>query len=377
MSLIVSDRSVDSAAPALSIRALDRSFGDSSAVRGFSLEVAEGEVVSLLGPSGCGKTTTLRCVSGLESIDGGTINIAGRLVSSPTVQVPPHRRAIGLVFQSYALWPHMTVRDNVAYGLKRTRLPKAEIKDRTDRILDLVGLAKLADRDPSQLSGGQQQRVALARSLVVEPKLLLLDEPLSNLDAGLRERMRTEIRSILKRVGMTALYVTHDQREAIAISDRIVLMSDGHIVQEGQPEFLYTQPASRFAATFLGAANLVELTSVRRDGAGFTGDSELGGTLTADSAAEATGAGAATAVLRPEWVELHAPDAAPTVNSWPGRVVDRLYQGDVVEYTVECGARRLRVSSRDERFAAGDGVRVHIPAHRVQLVPSEVAAVPA
>jgi ABC-type Fe3+/spermidine/putrescine transport system ATPase subunit len=367
VSSIVSDPHRDGPVE-LSIRGLNRFFGDARAVRGFSLDVRRGEIVSLLGPSGCGKTTTLRCVSGLESIDGGSIDIAGRLVSSTAVQIPPHRRQIGLVFQSYALWPHMTVRQNVGYGLKRLRLPKSQIAERTGRILELVGLEKLADRDPSQLSGGQQQRVALARSLVIEPRLLLLDEPLSNLDAGLRERMRTEIRAILKRVGMTALYVTHDQREAIAISDRIVLMNDGRTVQEGEPEFMYTQPASSFAATFLGAANLVELSAVRRRGDGFTGDTELGGPLTAASAA--TGA-ANIAVLRPEWIELHARKGVQEGNSWSGRIVDRLYQGEVVEYAIECGSHRLRVSSRDERFAVGDSVVVHIPAHRVHLVPSE------
>ena len=240
----------------LSVQELVVRYGDQVAVDGVSFHVADGEFVSLLGPSGCGKTTTLRCIAGLESAAGGEIRIGGRIVARDGREVAPERRGVNMVFQSYAVWPHMTVFDNVAYGLRVARLGAAEIARRTRDALGLVGLTGLEARYGTELSGGQQQRVAVARAVVTEPELLLFDEPLSNLDATLRERMRFELVGLQRRLGRTSVYVTHDQAEAMVMSDRIILMNQGRIVQEGSPRDLYDRPASRFAAEFVGAANL-------------------------------------------------------------------------------------------------------------------------
>src|SRR6187401_495385 len=230
------------------------------AVDGVSFAVPAGEIVVLLGPSGCGKTTTLRCVAGLEHPTGGEISIAGNLVSSPErgVLVPPRSRDLGMVFQSYAVWPHMTVRQNVVYPLKHRKIARAEAARKVDEVLQLVGLTEYADRPVVALSGGQMQRVALARSIVYRPQLLLLDEPLSNLDAKLRLRLRDDLRRILKGAGMTALYVTHDQAEAVVLGDRIGVMRDGALLQMGTPDEIYNRPADLFVANFTGATN--ELT---------------------------------------------------------------------------------------------------------------------
>ena len=240
----------------LEVRDLVVRYGGVTAVNGVSFQVAEGSFVSLLGPSGCGKTTTLRCIAGLESLSGGEIRIAGEVVARPGLEVPPERRGVNMVFQSYAVWPHMSVFDNVAYGLRTRNTPRAEIRARTEAALRLVGLEAFAARYGTELSGGQQQRVAVARAVVTEPRLLLFDEPLSNLDAGLRERMRFELLALQRRLGRTSVYVTHDQAEAMVMSDRIILMNQGRIVQEAAPRDLYERPATSFAASFVGNANL-------------------------------------------------------------------------------------------------------------------------
>src|SRR5215218_7469888 len=229
------------------------------AVDGVSFAVPAGEIVVLLGPSGCGKTTTLRCVAGLEHPTSGEISIAGRLVSSPGrgILVPPRLRELGMVFQSYAVWPHMTVRQNVSYPLRHRRVARAEAKRKVDAVLELVGLSEYAERPVVALSGGQMQRVALARSIVYRPQLLLLDEPLSNLDAKLRLRLRDDLRIILKQTGMTALYVTHDQAEAVVLGDRIGVMRDGKLLQMDTPDAIYNRPADLFVANFTGATNLL------------------------------------------------------------------------------------------------------------------------
>src|ERR1700737_2690684 len=229
------------------------------AVDDVSFTVAAGEIVALLGPSGCGKTTTLRCVAGLEHPTAGVIRIGGNVVSAPGegVLVPPRQRNIGLVFPSYAVWPHMTVWQNVAYPLRQRRTTRAEIDRRTSEALELVGLIEYAHRPVVSLSGGQMQRVALARSVVYEPQLLLLDEPLSNLDANLRLRLRDDLRRIIKRTGVTALYVTHDQAEAVVLGDRIGVMRDGKLLQMAPPGEIYNRPADLFVASFTGASNLL------------------------------------------------------------------------------------------------------------------------
>jgi len=230
-----------------------KSYGDVKVIHDFSLEIKDGEFVSFLGPSGCGKTTCLRMVSGLETNTGGLIQIDDTVVSDPDNKkiIPPEKRKVGMVFQSYAVWPHMNVFNNVAYPLKVAKTPKAELKKRVDEILNIVELNGLEKRMPSELSGGQQQRVALARGLVAQPKVLLLDEPLSNLDAKLREKMRGDIRKIQQDFGITCIYVTHDQIEAFTMSDRIVIMKDGDIVQQGTPEEIRENPVNDFVADFI------------------------------------------------------------------------------------------------------------------------------
>ncbi len=231
--------------------------GRMAALQGLSLDIADNRFVTLLGPSGCGKTTTLRLIAGYLQPDTGTIKVDGTVVSSPEGVTPPDRRGMGMVFQNYAVWPHKTVFENVSFGLMIRRLPSAQIRDRVMAMLDLVGLQGYDTRLPSQLSGGQQQRVALARSLVVEPGILLLDEPLSNLDAKLRERMRSELKDIQRRTGITFVYVTHDQSEALALSDEIAVMHLGRLQQYGSPRDIYTRPANRVVADFMGQVNFV------------------------------------------------------------------------------------------------------------------------
>src|SRR2546421_11774856 len=253
----------------LDVRDLRKQFaGGRPAVDGVSFHVPAGEIVVLLGPSGCGKTTPLRCIAGLEHPTAGRVSIGGRLMSAPLdgVQVPPRLRNIGMVFQSYAVWPHMTVRQNVAYPLRHRRAPRAEIERKTGDVLALVGLTEFAERPVVSLSGGQMQRVALARSLVYQPQLLLLDEPLSNLDAKLRMRLRDDLRRILKATGMTALYVTHDQSEAVVLGDRVGVMRDGRLLQMAAPNEIYNRPADLFVANFTGATNELTGTLIERNG---------------------------------------------------------------------------------------------------------------
>jgi iron(III) transport system ATP-binding protein len=247
----------------LSVEDLVVGYGRVMAVRNVSFQVEDGEFVSLLGPSGCGKTTTLRCIAGLEGSIAGTIRIGDETVVAEGLDIPPEKRGINMVFQSYAVWPHMTVFDNVAYGLRSRREPARTVADKVGDALKLVGLEGFTDRYGTDLSGGQQQRVALARAIVTSPRLLLFDEPLSNLDAGLRDRMRFELVELQRRLGQTSLYVTHDQSEAMLMSDRIILMRDGEIIQSGTPRELYERPATRFAAEFLGNANIVAGTIVK------------------------------------------------------------------------------------------------------------------
>ena len=266
---------VSGAAPALSVRRLRKAFGAVVAVDEVSLDAAPGEFLSLLGPSGCGKTTLLRIIAGLVEPDGGEVVLAGEDIT----RVAVHRRNLGLVFQSYALFPHMTVFENVAFGLRRRSVPPAELAPRVERMLELVRLGPLGTRQPRELSGGQQQRVALARALVTEPRVLLLDEPLSNLDALLRDEMRVELKRLQERLGTTMIFVTHDQAEALILSDRVVVMEAGRVEQIGRPEEVYRRPATAFVARFLGRANFLAgtvaetgatATVVALDGGGFS-----------------------------------------------------------------------------------------------------------
>ena len=309
------------------------------AVAGVSFAVPAGEIVVLLGPSGCGKTTTLRCVAGLEHPTAGTISIAGKVVSQPArgIAVAPRHRELGMVFQSYAVWPHMTVRQNVVYPLKHRRVARRDAARQVDEVLALVGLTEYAERPVVSLSGGQMQRVALARSIVYRPKLLLLDEPLSNLDAKLRIRLRDDLRRILKAAGMTALYVTHDQAEAVVLGDRIGVMRDGELLQMGTPDDIYNRPADLFVANFTGATNELTGTMVALNwpfgvidyGGGRRGEATLQNALLPGDKVRVA--------LRPETIRIGAQGA----NAFPARVTDRRYQGTQTVYDVELFGKRL------------------------------------
>jgi iron(III) transport system ATP-binding protein len=319
---------------------VSRKFGDFTAVSGVDLAVKEGEFVTLLGPSGCGKTTTLRMVAGLEQNTGGRISIGGRLVSDAErgLFVPAEHRALGMVFQSYAIWPHMTVFDNVAYPLRVRRMGRSDIRARVLEALKLVEMADYADRPAPALSGGQQQRVAIARALVFEPALLLLDEPLSNLDARLRAQMGSEFRALQKRLGITSLYVTHDQQEAMALSDRVVVMQAGRVLQIGAPEEIYQRPLSQAVASFFGSPNLLPATVVncaRLDDADFALSVRGSGWEGMCRAAEARAAGADVLVMvRPENVRV-AEGAKQANGVLSGRVVQSSFHGARRSVTVE------------------------------------------
>jgi multiple sugar transport system ATP-binding protein len=312
------------------------------AIDGVSFAVPAGEIVVLLGPSGCGKTTTLRCVAGLEHPTGGQISIAGRVVSSPErgILVPPRLRDLGMVFQSYAVWPHMTVRQNVVYPLKHRKTARGDAERKVDEVLELVGLSEYADRPVVSLSGGQMQRVALARSIVYRPQLLLLDEPLSNLDAKLRLRLRDDLRVILKQTGMTALYVTHDQAEAVVLGDRIGVMRDGKLLQIGTPDQIYNRPADLFVANFTGATN--ELTGTLVGRSGEFGVVDFGGGRRGEAALLHTlNVGEKVRVaLRPENIGIGKLNGG---NQFAAKVVDRRYQGTQTIYDIDLFGRRLEV----------------------------------
>jgi iron(III) transport system ATP-binding protein len=328
----------------ISCESLRKSFGEVRAVDGLSLEVEEGTIAALLGPSGCGKTTTLRLIAGFERPDSGTITVGGRVLAGPGAFVPPERRRIGVVFQDYALFPHYDVAGNVAYGLGRRGDP-ARVRD----VLDLVGLGGLADRPVNELSGGQQQRVALARALAPTPELILLDEPFSNLEAGLRERLREDVREILAEAGVTALFVTHDQEEALSLAERVAVMREGRIEQVGTPEEIYSRPASRWVAGFVG-----EIEVVPGEAAEGRVVCELG-----SLPAEPSRAGPVDVLVRPESVAIGLSGPAGAAEA---DVVGRRFYGhdQLVELRLTSGRR---VRSRRLGFPAwhpGDRVRVWI-----------------
>ena len=324
---------------------LRKSFGATVAVEQFDLDVAEGEFVALLGPSGCGKTTVMRMIAGITEPDRGEVHLGDTRVDG----LPPERRNVGLVFQSYALFPHMTVASNVGFGLRMRGVSKAHAIRRVEEALALVDLTTLARRYPRELSGGQQQRVALARALVIEPKVLLLDEPLSNLDAKLREHLREDIRALQQRLGITAIYVTHDQSEAMALADRVILMNAGRIVESGVPRDLYRLPRNRFTAEFLGHTNLLsgtaEAGSVR-----FPWGATVGG---ADGAH-----GDVVLSVRPEDIELHPSEDGP------GRVTEVTFLGADIEHKVEIGGIKVRARASGLAapvFVVGARVAIGLP----------------
>jgi iron(III) transport system ATP-binding protein len=341
-----------------------------------SFEVEQGMLFTLLGPSGCGKTTTLRSIAGLEQPDEGEIRVQDRVLysSRSRISVPANKRGLGMVFQSYAIWPHMRVFENVAYpltvGSRRRRPPRSEVKRRVERVLAIVQLDHLAGRRATALSGGQQQRLALARALVMEPPLLLLDEPLSNLDAKLREEMRFELKRLQRELGVTTVYVTHDQIEALAISNVVAVMRDGVIEQQGQPWDVYGQPASRFVAEFIGTTNILPGVVSGADGPRFEVDTSEGPLTCVSSRPFAAGERVLVA-LRPEQVELYA-DAMQTtgVNRWKGRVATRAFVGEAVDYVVAVGGLQLRARGKPTAsIPGGTDVTVSFSAEACCLLP--------
>ena len=309
---------------------VSKRFGTVAAISDLSLEVRRGELLTLLGPSGCGKTTLLNLIAGFFSPDDGSISIDGRLVND----VPTHQREIGLVFQSYALFPHMTVAANIAYGLRMRRLPRREITRRVGDVLSLVKLQGFADRKPRQLSGGQQQRVALARALVINPKVLLLDEPFSALDKNLRASMQIELREIQRNLGVTTIFVTHDQSEALSLSDRIVIMAEGSIRQVGAPAEVYTNPRERFVASFVGDVNVVRGKLVRIDercAIVEVGAAQL--SVPADTVRGITVSTPVDVFVRPEQLRLTEP-GNPCASA--GEIVAQVYQGAHIDLYLEC-----------------------------------------
>ena len=361
----------------VTLNRLTKHFDDTPVVKGISLTVADGEFFSLLGPSGCGKTTILRMIAGFTFPTSGTVLFDGQDVT----HVSANRRNTGMVFQNYALFPHMTVFENVAFGLRTRRVAAAETSDRVARALDLVGLAGLEQRPVPQLSGGQQQRVALARAVVIEPDLLLLDEPLSNLDAKLREETRDQIRDLQTKLGITAIYVTHDQEEALAVSDRIAVMEEGECRQLDRPDAIYRRPANRFVAAFMGNMNLWEGVlatdegrTVFRHGSGlavalpspFSPPAPADGAKPADDAKQADdtipAGGPVHLALHPQAVQLTEDDSEDTVG---GVVTTRRFKGATVEFTVDAGGVSIQVVENAESPLAarqpGEAVRVRIP----------------
>ncbi|HEY5896822.1 MAG TPA: ABC transporter ATP-binding protein [Burkholderiales bacterium] len=340
-------------APYLKVEGLAKRFAgegqELAAVNGISFAVPKGQLFTLLGPSGCGKSTTLRCIAGLERPGEGRISVAGNIHfdAASGVFVPPDKRGIGMVFQSYAIWPHMTVFQNVAYALEVKRLPRAEIRERTMQALELVGLNFLAERPAPKLSGGQQQRVALARAIVASPSLLLFDEPLSNLDAKLREHMRVEIRELQKRLQITAVYVTHDQAEALAISDTIAVMDAGRILTMGAPREIYAAPTNRFVADFVGLTNILRgrvLAGARHDG---TGEVEVAfGTVRCRLENGMKPGDSVDVLVRPESIAISAnapsgPNGA--ANIWQAAVAGVTFLGEYQDATVRLHEQSLRV----------------------------------
>ncbi|MGH6673033.1 MAG: ABC transporter ATP-binding protein [Xanthobacteraceae bacterium] len=340
--------------PRLALTRLSCAFGSFTAVHQLDLEIAAGEFISLLGPSGCGKTTTLRMIAGFVRPTGGAIAMDGEVISSPKGSLPPEKRQMSMIFQSYAIWPNMTVAENVAFGLKLRRFDRASIRGKVQAMLETVRLGALADRYPAELSGGQQQRVALARAMVIEPRVLLLDEPLSNLDANLREEMRFEIRRLHDAFHFTTVYVTHDQGEAMVTSDRIAVMNLGRLEQIDAPHTLYTRPKTRFVAGFIGRTNFLE---GRIDGEWISFDHFAlpCGLL------QAGGLGADGVVLlsvRPHGISLHrGPGSAADPMRVQARLLERAYLGQYWDYVVsplDSGTRLKVAATPSELFEVGE-----------------------
>lgn len=357
------------------IHDLHKSYGTTKVISGIDLSVADGEMLVLLGPSGCGKTTTMRCIAGLELPDSGRISIDGRTVFDDAARcnIPANKRNVGMVFQSYAIWPHMTVRQNVAFPLEMQKVPSREIGSRVGEVLEIVGLSGLEDRGASLLSGGQMQRVALARSLVMRPSLLLFDEPLSNLDARLRDHLRDHLREIQTRFNITSVYVTHDQREALALADKIVVMERGNILQTADPATLYDHPASRSIAEFLGYSNVFKVTSTAPNTDGTDVVLEPSGRTLTSRCADNRLDGPLAACARPEDIEidLAKSSGASSPNSVLGEVMLASFMGSQTQYRVRSDNSEIwevLSANRNSQIGRGSKVRLSIDPNKLRVL---------
>ena len=360
----------------ITVRNLVAGYGGKVAVDNISFSVAAGEHLSLLGPSGCGKSTTLRCIAGLETPFEGEIAIGGNVVysSKDRINLPPEKRNLAMVFQSYAIWPHMSVFENVAYGL-RIKGPRGEqLNEQVYRALEMVGMREFADRQATDLSGGQQQRVALARSYAVRPQAMLLDEPLSNLDARLRTRMRDELKELQQQTNLSTIYVTHDQEEAMAISDRIIVMREGSIEQIGAPIDIYDRPRNRFVADFIGAANVLAAEVLGTDGSGATrlrvGAAEILSGVQVEGVSARPGSAQAI-IVRTVYPQIQRQPFGDARNAWTATVTRRVLLGDLVAYDIRWPGGDLRLNAFPSvLLEEGAQVYLHIPPERVVLVES-------
>jgi len=348
----------------VALKNLTKRYGTTAVVDDISLHIEHGHLVCLLGPSGCGKTTTLRLIAGFVEPSAGEIHVGDKLISSPESTVPPERRNMSMIFQSYALWPHMTVRENIAYGLKLRKMDRDTVGRKLDAILATTHLAPLAERYPGELSGGQQQRVALARALVVEPETLLLDEPLSNLDANLREEMRFEVRRLHDTYRYTTVYVTHDQSEAMTTADMIAVMNAGKIEQVGSPEEIYDRPRSEFVARFIGSSNVVKGKALDETRIDFAG-------VPLRCTGEKLKVGAQTPVsIRPHDISISATQPQQSENVVPATVVRQVFLGGNRDYMVEVkdGTQLRTVTAAEDNIPQGSSVWLYLPADRCRAL---------
>ncbi len=350
------------------LRSVSKVFGSYVALQDVNFEIREGEFMTFLGPSGCGKTTCLRLISGFDTPTSGQVFIAGRDVTLD----PPYRRDVNQVFQSYALFPHLTIYENIAFGLRMKKVPGAEIKQRVDRVVEMTSLSAFVDRKPAQMSGGQRQRVALARAIVCEPKVLLLDEPLSALDAKLRTQMRTELKQLQKRLGITFVFVTHDQEEALTMSDRVAVINAGRVEQIGTVNEIYYQPATRFVATFIGETNIIEADVIGRENGRVRCRLEGGLELLVRDGARVSGDKILLS-LRPEKVRLYRKDPGGE-NSFPGRVAVEIFKGALDDLTIivqggiELGALLANDGQEEMDFHEGEVVFARIQPEDINIV---------
>ncbi len=353
----------------LTISNLWKSFGTTEVLKDISLQVPKGAFMTFLGPSGCGKTTLLRTIAGFYKADAGDITIGNRIIND----VPSHQRNAIMVFQDYALFPHMTVAENIAYGLRIRNAPRSEIEQRRRRTMDYLGILGLEDRNPAQISGGQQQRVALARALVMEPEVLLLDEPLSNLDAKLRMNIRAELRQLQQRFGITTIYVTHDQSEALALSDQIAVMSAGRVIQIGSPLEIYYRPETEFVADFIGTANIIRGEVIRADSSEMTVLSDGTELLVRDVTSPPQPGAMVSLCSRPEAVEIEVDIPSEKSNCLRGEIENSIFEGSHVRYWIRVGERAMVVDDTrsGERGILRGSVYLFLPPKKLHLLSGE------